>query len=331
MSFRNILAPIFRIFQWSGLSPLSLIAKKSRFSWRNETFKFVVVTVALLLINFGASIYILATLKPRPVLYWYQRMLVLLSLRIHAITVLIESFAKKSIQSELFATFDEIEKIFGSRLHLKTDNHRLRLRFRRFIIIWIFGNVTFLALSLIDIASIPFKWYNLYYLVVLCLPFCTSTLSYVQWMVCVDAIRFNIERVNECLVGDNKRTVKFRTNRHIFCPEALSIDTYDACKRLEQLRICLAKMWLASIQINDCFRWALLVGSGISLLCLVVNLHWILLSLVAQALFSWYDIGLCAFWACQIWSNFLIISLICEDINSKVRFVLFNHSHFSYE
>lgn len=282
-----------------------------------------------LLINLGGGIYILADSEPEPkTQFWYLRMVVLLSLRIHAIAVLIESFAKKSIQSKLFATFDEIESLFRTRLHLKTDNRRLRARFLKFIIIWIVENVAYLIILLIVVASIPFKWYNVYYSVVLSLPFCTSTLSYVQWMVCVDAIRFNIETVNECLmeVSDNKRTDNFRTNRHIFCPEALTIDMYDACKRLSLLRMCLAKMWMASIQINECFRWSLLIGSGVSLLSLVVNLHWILCSLVNPALSSWYDIGSCAFWACQIWSNFLLTSLICEDVNSKVRIVLYSHS-----
>lgn len=56
------------------------------------------------------------------------------TIRVHAGVVLIESYLKRSIQLELLEKFDEIDKIFNEKLKIKTNNDRLRRRFRQSII-----------------------------------------------------------------------------------------------------------------------------------------------------------------------------------------------------
>lgn len=324
MLFRTVLSPIIQIYQWSGLSPFSLFTKKHKPVWQNDSFRFIAITAASLLINFIAGIHNLTRFDYKvdgvnSKMVAYTDLLVTIILRIHAITVLIESCLKRSIQSELLATFDEIEQIFAKKLNHQMERRPLRTRFRKFIIICFVKNVTIAFVLIVGVIAMQ-DLESLYYFFVTCLALYTSTLSYSQWMVYVDVLRYNIERTNDCLMemGDVNRIDRThnQTDGYIFHIEAFTMsNTYD---RLDQLRKCFNKTWLASIQINRCFRWSIFVGSGNQLFLLVINLYWILYLLMNSIFSSWYDIVFCAIWASMILSNFVITSMICEDINAEV-------------
>lgn len=324
MLFRTVLSPIIQIYQWSGLSPFSLFTKKHKPAWQNDSFRFIAITAANLLINLIAGIHNLTRFdyKANEVnskMVAYTELLVTIILRAHAITVLIESCLKRSIQSELLASFDEIEQIFTKKLNHQMEKRPLRTRFRKFIIICFGKNVAIACVLILGVIAIQ-EWESVYYFFVTCLAFYTSTLSYAQWMVYVDVIRYNIERTNDCLMemGDVDRIdwTQNQTDGYIFHIETFTMS--NTCDRLDQLRKCANKTWHASIQINRCFRWSIFVGSGNELFLLVINLYWILYCLMNSIFNSWYDIVFCAVWASMILSNLLVTSMLCEDINAEV-------------
>lgn len=324
MVFRTVLAPIIRLFQYSGLGPFPLTAKKPKSFWRSGKLRLSAITVINLSINLLAGFHQLSIFDPHPVdalvkLVLYVNLLVVFSLRIHTFSALIESFAKRSTEMKLLTTFDEIEYIFREKINLQIEKRNLLVRFRTFIMLWIVKNVV-VAVLLVVGTHFAFEWNKSYYVIVIFVPFYMSTLSYTQWMVYVDVVRLNIERLNECLMklSNDNGTDRLPRNGHIFRIEVSTLGTFDTIEQLAHLRKCFGKIWQASVLINQRFRWSLFIGNGNDLFLVVVNSYWVLYCLMNSNLEFRYDILFCSVWTIMILLNFLVISIICEDINVKV-------------
>lgn len=328
MLFRTILVPFIRIFQWSGLSPFPVFAKGPKLLWRTETFRFTVITGVILLINFASGIYslrlairFLQLSMGNIKLLAYTHMLAGLIVRINVITVLIESFARRSTQAKLLATFDETENIFREKLNVESEKHQLRTRFRTFIIICVIKNAT-LAVLIVSgfIVTFKFEWLKLYASITIFLQYYTSYLFYAQWMMYVDVVRFNVERVNECLmkISTVERIDRFPMNRPIVQVEPISFHMFDACERLAYLRKCYRQIWQASLLINRCFYWSLFSNISADLYLLVENLYLVLCSMVTLIFGSLYFTVFSATLIGIILSRFSLISMICENINAEV-------------
>lgn len=326
MLFRTILAPFIRIFQWSGLSPFPLTAKKPASFWESKNCQFATITSVNLLLNIVPGIYSLVfnylNYQPKDrysKLVSYTHLLTGFILRINTITMLIESVSKRSTQAKLFKAFDKIEYIFTEKLNFQSKMCPPRVRFRKFMIIWVVKNVVFATLIGFSFMS-AIVWYRLYVSIVMYVPFYTSTLFYAQWMVYVDVVRFNIERLNEIIMemDDVNRSDQLPTNGQIFQVETFSDRTYDACERFSQLRKCFSEIWQASILTNQCFRWSLLIGIGTDLYMLVVNLYFIVYSVVNSNFDSWVHTAIAAVLVVVTSTNFLVISMVCECISVDV-------------
>lgn len=314
MLFRTVLMPFIKVFQWSGLTPFSLSAEKPKSFWRSEQFHFAAITALNLMINLFGGIRNLKRIyhnhQPKeghPKVVAYTHLLVGFIMRTNAITVLVESWANRSTQKKLLSTFDEIQIIFTEKLYLEIEDCSLRARFVKLMIFGIVKNVTLAALILTGLIF-AFKWYTLYVWILMCVPFYTSALFYAQWMVYVDTIRFNIGRVNECLI----RMSEEEGNGDFL------IRTIDAFERLAYLRKSFSKIWQASILINRCFRWSLFIGNSTDLYFMVINFYWIIYSMVNFDFSSWSDNIFFSTLACLILMNFLVICMICEDISTTV-------------
>lgn len=340
MLFRTVLGPIIRINQWSGLSPFPSFAKRCISFGRCDSLRFATITAVHLLMNFILGIqnaiqtdYNVTGAFDRMIIY--GDLLMALALRLHAFTVLIESYTKRSIQLNLMSEFDEIENIFAKNLNLKSDEKQLRQRFWKFIAIW-FVKLMMFSMVLLMGPLLTFEWYNLYYLIIVFIAFYSGSLSFAQWLVYVDVIRYNIERLNVCLVKMNEATDinRFRADENIFFVRAIPPDAQDMCERLDHLRKCFSKVWQASILINQSFRWSFLIGIGSGVFIVVFSLYSILFGFYTLQMLRWYDYVVCIGWTVVFSSDFFIISMICEQINAGVsisptqtlRSVLFHKS-----
>lgn len=329
MSFRTVLAPFIKIFQWSGLSPFPLVARKPKSPWRNKTFQILTITLIIIMVNVAAGVeYLVRNFSYYQPEMGYSKMfahthiLMIFITRTNAITVLIESWAKRSSQAELLATFDEIENIFVDKFCLEIDKCQLRFRFCKFMIIWILKIAAFMAFAILCSILLP-EQYTLYGLIIIAVPLHTTSLFYAQWMMFVDVIRFNIQRINDCLMkmNDGNRIDQLPDSEQIFQVEAFSNRTIDACENLVSLRRCLSKIWLASRLINQCFRWSFLTGNGCGVYFLVVHLYWILYRMVDLNYGSWPKIAVYTIFVCIISTDFLVVSMICESIDHEVSCV----------
>lgn len=318
MSFRAVLAPIIRVFRWVGLSSFPLSHQESESFWREKSLAFAAITIVNVLVNLLMAIEDISEINFARVSFHarielYVDLVLTCLLRIHTITVLMESCIKRSIQLSLLTTFDGIEAVFAENLNLPVDNRQLP-RFRKFIIISIVQSGLIAVVYIAGVLSQGY-WLPMISTMFVLLAFCVISLSNAQWLVFVDAVRFNLERINVCLakMGDAESQEYMRTVRDI-----PGLNESENGERIVQLRKCLNGTWKASLLINRCFRWSLFIGIGNQLLVLVINLYWILYSLLHMNIAVINQITFCTSWALVILSHFLLMSLICEDINNNV-------------
>lgn len=317
MSFREILNPFLRVVRWSGLHPISPNPEKI-----DNYRQFAITTGISLSINILGCIEDCSYFDIDPgygstaKLSAYVTLFMALLLRFHVITVLIEALTKRTMHSKLLTQIDETEKLFRNNLHFACEQRQLRVRLHKFLYIFLGKNIAIFLISTITV--IITKQKSALYLIVSLFSFYTSALSFPQLMVYVDVIRYNIERTNKCLAL-MCRTTQSQIDDRVYRIEVLTVDTVDECDRIGRLRECWHGIWQTSMLINRCFQWSLFVGSGNELYLFVSNLYWILLYMKDARFDLWFDIAFSATWASIVLSNFLFLSIICDDINRKVN------------
>lgn len=320
MKFRRVLVPIIRLCQCSGLCPISVYGSNAKLPFGSKKFGFAALSAFIFSVHLIVCVHYFLYLNyyidpSSSALLAYIRLFVSFTIRLHAAAVLVESYAKRSIQWELLEKLDEIEAIFIQKLKVKTYDDRVRDRCYRFIIVWIVKFVIFVFLVFFG-GVLLFQWSVLYQLVMTIAPFYTSTLFYAQLMVYLDMVKYNIEKINSCLskMADTPRNC-WHSHQRLAIP---STCINDICQQLIYLRLCYCKTWEASVLINLCVCWSLLLGINNDFVLFVTNVYWILYCLVNASLENWVYLVVYLMWIGINMSHLLLISRVCEHILDQV-------------
>lgn len=165
MKFRRVLLPLIRLCQCSGLSPISVYRSKATSSFVKNIglailSAIILFTQLLMCIHFFAHSHFYIDWSNSNVLACIQ-LFTASTIRLNAVAVLIESYAKRSTQLKLLVKLDEIELIFVQKLQFETNDDLLRERCRRLIISWI---VKFFVLAIVIFFEgiVGLKWNVLY-------------------------------------------------------------------------------------------------------------------------------------------------------------------------
>lgn len=320
MKFRRVLFSIIRLCQCSGLCPIPVYGSNANSALGSKKFGFASLTAIIFSVHLFASVHYFS--HSNYYIDWslsavlvYINFFVAFTIRLHAAAVLIESYAKRSIQWELLQKLDEIEAIFIDKLKLKTNDENLRGRCHRFIILWIV--TLFLFAFLVFFGGVLwFEWFVFYRLVMTIAPFYTCTLFYAQLAVYLDMLKYNIETINGCLSKlENTPRAHWNRRQGQTMPSA---HMHDICKQLIYLRLCYFKTWEASVLINQCVRWSLLLGINNDFVLYVTNWYWILYCLVNASFENWIAVIIYGMWIAINMSHFLLISSVCERISNQV-------------
>lgn len=323
MRFHRVLIPVIRLCQCSGLCPISVYDINGSPSIEYKKYRFATLTAIICVVQLLVSVHTFTHSEnfmdwSRSAVLTSTDLFIAITLRVHAGVVLIELYAKRSIQLELLKKFDEIESIFIEKLKKNTNDECLRRRFRQFIIIWVVKCVILHSTAVLG-AIFTFDLQILYStFMVIVPPFYVSTLFYVQLMVYLDVIKYNIESINECLakLKDSLRIYRLRANQQ----SVRATETIEICRRLMDLRICYCKTWEATMLINRYARWSLLFGINNEFLLFVVNVYWSLYIIIYVPSSLRLMLLLCVLWSAMIMSHFMMLSMICEQILDEVMF-----------
>lgn len=317
MQFRRALFLAVRICQWSGLCPISVYGSNVNATIENRKIHFASLSAVHFIVQLIFSIYTFMVVDYSS--QWYGSKLILCTVsfvsfvvRIHAGVVLIESYANRSIHFELLQKLDEIETILVGELKTKINHDRLKRRFCRFIIVWI---VLYFGLYL----TITFKtiltsdWYYLREFVSGLISCYISSLFFGQYLVYLDVLKYIIEMTNSCLakLKDSPQFYRLRPHRQ-------HIESRDICQQLTDLRNCYCKIWKASVLINRCFQWSLLLGVITEFSSSIVSLYWILYTLFNSTPEMDLMMVLTGVAVAITMSNLVLISIICEQIWDQV-------------
>lgn len=320
MRFRRVLFPIIRLFQCTGLCPISVYGSNSKSTLKKKSIGFAILSAFIFFVQLFVCVHYFV--HSDYYLNWSKSIIlscitlfVSFTLRLHAFAVTIESFAKRILQSQMLEKFDEIETIFTRKLKIKTNDDHLLNRGRRFIIIWIVKYI-FLVSIIFFGAILVFSWRYLYQLVMTMAPFFISTLFYAQLMTYLDIIEYNMEEINTSLskLMDKPQIYWHRQQRNAM----LTTEVYDICQQLIYLRICYCKTWEATMLINECVRWSLLFAINNDFVLYVTNMFWVLWCLVNVSFDNRISMVIFLTWITINMSHFVLISRVCEQILDQV-------------
>lgn len=320
MKFRRVLISAVRLFQCSGLCPVSVYEydpalRKSSGKW------LAVLTATICALNVCLWVYVTMHFvylvdERKPKIFTFIAWVVSSTIRAHTIAVLIESYTNRAMQLKLLEKLDEIEDIFVYKLHVKSDDVWLRGRCHRFIVVWLLklALVVFVAFfAAVAVLNLD----SLVRLAIMVMPLYTSTLFYAQLAVYLHMVEYNTGKINNCLrrLRDIPRIFWHGHQRHAL----LTVEMHDVCEQLIHLRICYCKTWQASVLINRCVRWSFLIGVTNDFVLYVANLYWILFSLVQPSFENWLGLGIYVSWISVLMTHFLVITGACDQILEKVR------------
>lgn len=321
MRIRRVLYPLIRLCQCSGLCPLSVYGPNEYSTIEATKIHFFGLTAVIFAVQ--VLMCVLSYMNSAYFVDWtdsnitnYITVLVSLTIRVHACTVLIESIANRSIQFQLLKKFDEIDDVFVSSLKTETSTRHLERRCGRLVHYWVVKISLFVSMVLLC-GILTSQWEIIYILALVIPPLYTSTLFYTQLSVFLYVTQYNVRMINEHLekLSDAPEMHWRRPHRQ----RISALETTEMCKKLTHLRICYCKTWQASMLINRYVRWSLLLGITNDFVFYVSNLYWILVFVIAGSSQTWALLVSYVLWAILNASHFVRISTLCDGIMRQVR------------
>lgn len=204
----------------------------------------------------------------------------------NALLVLLEAFIKRDQCMEFLETIEYLEIFYKQHLDTQVNYKRLKTSCRRFIILWLSSVVAFIISNTIAYVQTKSTFF-IRYLFVIFLSFglCKLGYIYLQFLILLIVENLNVLKIyvesvtkkNGYYLRENyPKTTKFaKQKKNHFVSNEYELDP----KILRHLRITYAKIWTASLQVQNLMYYSLPFGFSNGLFALTFLCYFVFMRL----------------------------------------------------
>lgn len=334
-TFMTVLLPIFRVYQLCGFAPFAMppftrsFLEKSKAKVQQDNHRWAVYAKLLCAILFLAAVISMFTDNTYVVdkasrMLNYMGFLMVMSVRLLAATVVVESIMGTHEQINFLSILDSVDRMLQQRIGQLVDSAKTKTTTIWWIVFWVLkiialqSFIVFTSHVLQDKGALKFVW--LLYII----PMAMSSIRYYQLINYVEMIGLRFVALNQHL-NNMCDTVK-RVNTNSTFSIQLNHSGAQRDKKLVEeiilLRVIYNQLWEASASMNTSFRWTLLLSIGSSFMIIVVNLYRSLVYLLTTSTQNTLDDIIMFF----IWSMYHILYLMkiskaCAETIDEVHFL----------
>lgn len=336
-TYIKVLLPIFRLYQLSGFSPFSMppfsrsFLAESRAKIQKDNYKWAVYAKLLccgLLISAVTSMFTDTThvVDKASRMLNYMGFLMVMSVRLLAAMVVVESLFGKSEQIQFLSILDSVDRMLQQRAGHMVDQMKTRSTTVTWLIFWI---IKIIALQIFIVHSShalqqkgAIKWLWLLYV----FPMALSSIRFYQLIHYVELIGLRFIALNEHL-NNICGTVKRMNASTTFTIQLSQMGGQKDRKVAEEiilLRVIYNQLWEANASMNSSFRWTLLLSIGSSFVIIVVNLYRSLVFLLTTSSQNTLDdVIMFTIWSMYHILYLMKISKACAETIDQVIFFSF--------
>lgn len=332
LHFVTALLPIFRIYQLFGFTPFSIPPNERTFLSGSEAetkttnhkwsiygkVLFVLLFALAISSMFSDSTYVVDRASR---MLNYMSFLMVISVRLLAAVVVIESIAARSEQSLFLTNLDGIDRLLRQKFGQTVDQLKTRNTTIFWIIFWVIKVIALQIFVVLTSQVLDKKGVHKYLWLLYVFPMAFSSIRYYQLIHYVEMIELRLKALNQRLIDICVTQKRVNTN------SAISIQLSQFGSRPDRkliddivlLRIIYNRLWEACGSMNTSFRWTLLLSVGSSFVIIVVNFYRSLVFLLTSSSMNTIDDIIMFF----VWSVFhtlylMKISKACADTINQV-------------
>lgn len=316
MDLQKELLAVFRIYQFSGFAPFTIPVTEP-----NQKRKWF-ISIGLLAVYLAALVVNdMITYKrffedEKSKLISYLSFLIITAMRVVALVNVCESFVERNQQIAFLQQFDRMDQLFSEELGMSFDYKKIRRSTYIWMGMWMFQLIILTGLILVDIlAERPSIW-MVFWLLILTLPLFLPSTRYSQIIHYIQLMEFCFEMINTKLdefqcqtnrlnVNDKRTKISNQFDRPIY-------DDIVAMRRIYHI------LWQSSVQLNNMFRWSLILLIGASFFSIVVNYYRSLYWLLAPNSSSFESVITFFIWSIVHSFHFITLSSVCHNISKQV-------------
>lgn len=330
MNVQKELISIFRVYQLCGFAPFPLqfnvtkeISKVRQYVWYIYNVIIIVFFGCLVLHNMISYKKFFEGDAARMISY--LSFIVISLVRWMAVIIAIESILNSKQHKEFLSQLNDIDNIFMDDLRIKPNYKRMRCVALFWLAVWIIQSVILISFVLEDVMKSDISNWDKFMWFLLTIPIVISSVRYFQIIQYIQSIEFRFEMINTRLCELDESTNRLDTGEKLTKNDITHGDNSGLIvDRIYNEIVCLRQiyhiLWQCTGQLNETFRWSLLLLIATSFFIIVVNYYRTLVWLLIDGDKEETEIIVLYF----VWSGghvfyFIKLSSTCHNVLQQVR------------
>lgn len=327
MEFLKPILPVFRMWQYCGLAPLSLeIGFPSTKFYKYYSYSIIFIQVITYVIGIAYNDFYVDWTDLS--IMSYMDLITLNAVHFISILIHIETIIKRNKQIQFYKKIRQIDRIFSENLGFHQNFYLLRNQTA------LDCGFCILELSLMYVTNVIYSIQNnkpkfLNYWFIYSVPLAISNIRYIQFVAFIRLIKLRLEVIHCCFkriilfenIELNKVIVGLGPNNQIrveFDPFGLDTESSLVYEEIIFLRQCYYFLWEASVLVNKSFHWTMPFAIGNDFCTLVTNFYWIFLWMVQPSMSDLSVLFVSIVWGLANVRHFVTITNVCQRTIDEV-------------
>lgn len=326
MKFIKVLLPIFRVYQIFGFAPFPIpfdaekgISRKDQRKWLIYNGILIIYLTVMVSYNIFAYQEFLCENKTEPMLS-YLSFLIVTTVRGLAIVITIESIVNSKEQVKFWQRLNSIDRIFRDEIGVEQDYEKLRRTAFIWLAVWFVQITSVMAIVLVDIFGDDSESFWSKLMVILyALPLPVTAMRYYQIIQCIAYLSHRFQMINKRLETIYSGTNRLSTGEKQLKKKITNSTENKTYDEIVTLRRIYHILWENTAELNNTFKWSLLLMIGTSFVIIVVNFYRTLVWLITPTETDIEGIILYFVWSSGHTFFFIRLASTCYNTLQEVR------------
>lgn len=280
MKFIKVLLPIFRMYQFFGFTPFPIpfdaekaISRKDQRKWLIYIGILIIYLTVMVSYNIFAYQEFLGENKTEPMLS-YLSFLIITTVRGLAIVIMVESIVNSKEQVKFLQRLNSVDRIFHDEIGIEQDYEKLRRTAFIWLALWLVQIISLMTIVLVDVfgdESESFWSKMMTFLYVLPLP--VTSMRYYQIIQYIASMSYRFQMINKRLETIYSWTNRLSTGEKQLKKKITNSKENKTFEEIVTLRRIYHILWENTAELNNTFKWSLLLMIGTSFVIIVVNFY----------------------------------------------------------
>lgn len=335
MKYIEILLPIFRIYQLCGFAQFKIpldtrhgVHQQVSHFWQIYNGLFLIYLSVLVFFNMVSYQSFLEGKATE--MLTYLSYIMICGMRVLAMIVVVESTLKIKHQILFLYQLNEVDGIFRDELNAELDYKKLRRNSLIWMAIFCIQNTILMSLFMVEVFKDNEDIWDRIKWILYSFPLLVSSIKYYQISSYIKLIGLYFRIISVKLEKIHSMENRLHIEQKMITKNEAKSSQEIVYDEIVSMRRIYHVLWKSTKQLNDTFRWSLLLLTGGSFIIIVVNFYrtlvWIITSKADDDIATYFFLSICHTF------YFVDLSGVCYHVSQEVsKNIKSNHMVYEME